>query len=208
MSDPAIIIKRYPNRKLYDTLAKKYVTLEAIEQLVRAGRDVRVVDNETGEDITNITLSNILLESQKKSVGLLPKFVFTDLIQRGGQKVVDVAKGVVGRVLSGSPELEARVRKTLDDLVAAGRIGREQAEAVAASLLRSLSERRDRMESAVSERLESTLHRLNLPTRQDLDRIRDAVRKLEGRIEGTTDSPRKKSRGAGARKKPSAGTES
>ena len=50
-------IKRYPNRKLYDTEAKRYVTLDSIALMIQHGRDVQVIDHETGEDLTNLTLS-------------------------------------------------------------------------------------------------------------------------------------------------------
>ena len=51
------LIKRYPNRKLYDTEAKQYVTLEQIAELIRSGKDVQVIDHESGEDLTALTLS-------------------------------------------------------------------------------------------------------------------------------------------------------
>ncbi len=200
--DETIVIKRYPNRKLYDTQAKKYITLEAIEQLIRAGKDVRVLDNETGDDITTLTLSNIILETQKKPGGLLPKFVFTELIQRGGQKMFDVAKGVVGRVFGASPDLERRIRGALDHLVEAGRLGRDQAESVLHAMIHTFSEGKERVESAVGDRFEGVLHRLNLPTSGDMDRIQGAIDRLESRVKEMDggrkvgkrkSSPRKKS---------------
>ncbi len=205
--DP-IIIKRYPNRKLYDTQAKKYVTLEAIEQLIRTGRDVRVLDNETGEDITTLTLSNIILETQKKPGGILPKFVFTDLIQRGGVKMFDYAKKVVGGVFGGSaPDLDALVRRTLDEAVRNGKLGRDQAEFVCSSLLRSLHDGREKVEAAFGGSLERVLHRMNLPTRSDLERIDGAIRDIESKLRSLDEPKRKRSRkpaGAGrARKKTS-----
>ena len=61
------IIKRYANRKLYDTGAKRYVTLEEIGGIVRSGEDVQVFDNDSGEDVTSATLAQVLHESEKKS---------------------------------------------------------------------------------------------------------------------------------------------
>ena len=66
------IIKRYQNRKLYDTNTKKYITLAEISVLIIKGEDIQVLDNESGEDITAITLSQIILEQEKKHSGLLP----------------------------------------------------------------------------------------------------------------------------------------
>ena len=69
----ARLIKRYANRKLYDTHDKRYVTLEQIAQLVRDGEDIKVIDNESTKDLTSVTLSQILVEQERKREGGLPK---------------------------------------------------------------------------------------------------------------------------------------
>ena len=52
-----LVIKRYPNRKLYDTEAKRYITLDGIAELIRQGAEVRVIDHTTDEDLTAVTLT-------------------------------------------------------------------------------------------------------------------------------------------------------
>ena len=66
------VIKRYPNRKLYDTTAKQYVSLEGIADLVRQGAEVQVVDHATGEDLTTLTLTQIIVEQERLQSGFLP----------------------------------------------------------------------------------------------------------------------------------------
>ena len=61
-----MIIKRYPNRKLYDTEAKQYITLEGIASVIRSGQEVQVIDHVTWEDLTALTLSQIILEQEKR----------------------------------------------------------------------------------------------------------------------------------------------
>jgi len=60
-------IKRYANRKLYDTRDSRYVTLDHIAAMVRAGDDVKVVDNTTRSDLTTATLAQIIFEEEKKA---------------------------------------------------------------------------------------------------------------------------------------------
>jgi len=60
-------IKRYANRKLYDTRDSRYVTLDHIAAMVRAGDDVRVVENTTRADLTTATLAQIIFEEEKKA---------------------------------------------------------------------------------------------------------------------------------------------
>ena len=61
------IIKRYQNRKLYDTHESSYVTLDEISKMIKAGEDLRVIDNKTKNDITASTLTQLLYESEKKA---------------------------------------------------------------------------------------------------------------------------------------------
>lgn len=60
------IIKRYANRKLYDTKSSQYVTLDQIAQMIRAGEEVRVLDNSTKDDLTSVTLAQIIFEEEKR----------------------------------------------------------------------------------------------------------------------------------------------
>lgn len=79
-----ILIKHYANRKLYNTSARQYITLDEIAALVRAGEEIQVTDNETGEDQTALTLAQILLEQEKKKRRGLPSLLLSQLIRAGG----------------------------------------------------------------------------------------------------------------------------
>lgn len=89
------VIKRYPNRKLYDTDAKRYVTLEHIAALIQANEDVLVIDHETGEDLTNLTLSQIIFEQEKRGSGLLSRSLLTNLIRTGGDTFDQVRRALI-----------------------------------------------------------------------------------------------------------------
>jgi polyhydroxyalkanoate synthesis repressor PhaR len=79
----AYVIKRYSNRKLYDTQESRYVTLEELEELIRAGREISVVDVSTGEDLTSVTLAQIILESERSRRAALPAGLLHQLIKHG-----------------------------------------------------------------------------------------------------------------------------
>jgi polyhydroxyalkanoate synthesis repressor PhaR len=80
-------IKRYANRKLYDAEEGCYVSLADVAELVRGGERVRVVDNETGEDLTQQTLTQIILEEGKEGGGLIPADVLHDVLRQGQSAV-------------------------------------------------------------------------------------------------------------------------
>jgi polyhydroxyalkanoate synthesis repressor PhaR len=107
------LIKRYPNRKLYDTEAKRYITLEGIATLIRQGEEVNVVDHATGEDLTALTLSQIIFEQEKKQSGFLPRSVLTGLIQAGGDTLSALRRALaspLGLLRQVDEEIERRVQ--------------------------------------------------------------------------------------------------
>jgi polyhydroxyalkanoate synthesis repressor PhaR len=79
----AYVIKRYSNRKLYDTQESRYVTLEEIEEMIRAGKEVSVVDAATGDDLTSVTLTQIILENERNHRSALPPGFLHQLIKYG-----------------------------------------------------------------------------------------------------------------------------
>jgi polyhydroxyalkanoate synthesis repressor PhaR len=79
----AYVIKRYSNRKLYDTQESRYVTLEELEELIRAGKEISVVDVSTGEDLTSVTLAQIILENERNHRAALPTAFLHQLIKHG-----------------------------------------------------------------------------------------------------------------------------
>jgi polyhydroxyalkanoate synthesis repressor PhaR len=78
-SEP-VLIKRYPNRRLYDTSAGKYVNLGDIASAVRSGAEVKVVDSKTGEDLTRVILTQIIVEDAKDQPIGLPLELLRQLI--------------------------------------------------------------------------------------------------------------------------------
>jgi polyhydroxyalkanoate synthesis repressor PhaR len=74
-------IRRYGNRKLYDPQTRRYVTLEGLARLVAEGHEIEVTDQKTGEDLTSLTLAQVLLEGVKQGASRIPRQVLTRLIR-------------------------------------------------------------------------------------------------------------------------------
>jgi polyhydroxyalkanoate synthesis repressor PhaR len=88
------LIKRYSNRKLYDTERSCYVTLEEIAVMVRDGEEVSIIDNRTGEDLTTVTLAQIVFEEEKRDRRMLPIQTLRMIIQTPGEFIQRLAKPV------------------------------------------------------------------------------------------------------------------
>jgi polyhydroxyalkanoate synthesis repressor PhaR len=79
-SDEAVVIKKYANRRLYDTQKSAYITLDDLGAMVRDGREFRVVDAKSDEDITHNVLTQIIMEAETKGSTLLPVNFLRQLI--------------------------------------------------------------------------------------------------------------------------------
>ncbi len=94
------VIKRYSNRKLYDTKDSRYVTLLQIAEMVRAGEDVQIIDNATKEDKTDVTLALIISEELKARPRGIPLTTLKALIRHRGEKLLSqLREGPIGRLI-------------------------------------------------------------------------------------------------------------
>ena len=107
------VIKRYTNRKLYDTVESRYVTLDEIAAMIKEGTEVRIVDNRTKEDLTSVTLAQIIFEEEKKK-NQMPLSVLREIIRHPGESISGfIQKEVSPRVASIREEAESRLDKLL-----------------------------------------------------------------------------------------------
>jgi polyhydroxyalkanoate synthesis repressor PhaR len=85
------LIKKYANRKLYDTRTSRYITLEGIAELVRDGHEIKVVDRDNGHDLTQVTLSQIVLSAEKRGPARLAG-AGADALHDRGQVLLDYVR--------------------------------------------------------------------------------------------------------------------
>ncbi len=130
--EKAKIIKRYQNRKLYDTDASCYVTLDEIAEMIQQGEEVTVVDNRNQKDITAATLTQIIFEKQKRSETPVPISTLRHIIQQGdGSFSAFLSKAADGNQLEVIQALESQVRELTSKLEVLERkagvtVGKEQ----------------------------------------------------------------------------------
>ena len=102
----AKVIKRYQNRKLYDTQQSCYVTLEDIAKMIRANEEVVVVDNKTKKDITSSTLTQIIFEAEKKAKNYISIETLREIIQTGTGSISSYLEKILNRPVSAAPKAE------------------------------------------------------------------------------------------------------
>jgi len=184
------LIKRYSNRKLYDASDRHQITLDGISQLVRGGEDVKVVDNDSGDDITTVILSEILLESERNSAGPFSKTILTSLVRAGtatfeqfrrtitGTGIVQLAEQEVERVINTWTELghmtEQEVLRTVEGVIERRRKGRGDVDQV------------------VEERIAEAIKRAEVPSRAEVERLAAQVHGLSVQVGNLVEELRRK----------------
>ena len=122
---PMVTIKRYSNRKLYDTEARRYVSLEDIGAMIREGKEVKVIDHSTNTDMTGLILIQVLFEEEKKIGGLLPQVIIKRLI-KGGSRSLDSLRNSLFAFLSPLDMVESEIGRRIEELLIKKEITEEE----------------------------------------------------------------------------------
>ncbi len=117
------LIKRYGggSRKLYDTEESRYISLDEVREWIRAGQELRVVDSQSGDDVTSQTLAQIIFEGEKRGISFLPVELFHDVIRRGEKALntgVEQLQTRVGSLMRSSVDRLPSVRAARGEMEA------------------------------------------------------------------------------------------
>lgn len=176
------VIKRYTNRKLYNTSSKQYITLDGIADLIRSGEEVQILDNTTGEDLTALTLTQIIFEQEKKQSGFLPRSVLTGLVQAGGDTL-----GSLRRTLASPLDLfihvDQEIKRRLEILVKRGKLNAEEAAELQRNLTEAAVEDSDSLPLPSDDEMARLLNKHNVPTRNELQELSSQLEALVEKLD-------------------------
>ena len=162
------LIKRYSNRKLYDTQEKRYVSLGDVASLIRAEEEVQILDHQSGEDLTAPTLARILQREQRN----LPLPFLRSLIRIGS----DTLRSFFD---------EAR----LEPFVSRGETALEEAQRLSEELAAYALRRHQDLEAATMIKVEGALERWQIPTRDDLQGLEERLEELSHKLDSLLATP-------------------
>lgn len=171
------IIKRYTNRKLYDTVESRYVTLDEIAEMVKQGVEVKIIDNRSKEDLTSVTLAQIVFEEEKKK-NQMPLSVLREIIRQPGERLNDfISTQVSPRVDAIKHEAAQRVSTLLGQ--------QPEGEVTPAALLQQSQKVFEAWQTRVDERVKLAVENVlgNLPALgRDLSVLVQRLEQLEQKV--------------------------
>ncbi len=189
----AILIKRYANRKLYNTDTSRYITLKGIAKLLDEGEEIRVVDNETGDDITQVALSQILVDNKRAKLDPSDTLL-SQILSRGGDALYGAIRKSVDEATEGLVDFQDRFRQLVGQADPSSR-GERGGRAFAWDGRSSPGSDTDGdpaqltpevLEELVRDAVTQAIDSLGLPRRRDLEtmnrnfeRVAKAVERLE-----------------------------
>ena len=176
------IIKRYKNRRLYDTQQKKTIKLEDIVQMVREDVEFKVIDNATKKDITFSTLGQVLsleMRDWKNSAKIIRELILT-----GGEATVDIFKKTFLAGLGLFDLTKEKAEKIVDDLVKRGELSKGDKAAAIKELLKGHDERMKKLREKIDERVEKVTSKIRGVKKQDLEELSQRIDQLAKAIEG------------------------
>jgi polyhydroxyalkanoate synthesis repressor PhaR len=181
----AITIKRYPNRKLYNTAAKQYITLEGVADLIRNGAEVQVVDHASGEDLTALTLTQIILEQEKKQSGLLTNSFLTGLIRASSDRLSAVQRSLMSPA-SFWHQIDEEIKSRIQALARQGELSEKEARTLIDKMIQQGARQVSRSTTLDESSLETYLRQRQVPTQEDVERLSVQIEELTAKIEEMT----------------------
>lgn len=157
------IIKRYANRKLYDTGESRYVTLDQLAQMIHDGEDLQIIDNTTKEDLTAVTMAQILVEQEKK--------------QRGQGALPNLREMITRRITEPVSSLRMSVEESVHRLLRSGEERAVETRELIQTWIDQNTLAFEELQRRVDERVKESLHALD-----PLGRTQDKLEELEARI--------------------------
>ena len=176
----ASLIKRYANRKLYNTDTSRYITLKGISALIEEGHEIRVIDNETGEDITSVALSQILVDTERSNTHVSDSLL-SQILGRGGDALYGALRRGVDDATEGLGEIQDRFRRIVGGSNHAHQKGRSQEER--RKLSNWIAYAAPDFDQMVQKAVERVFEVLDLPRRSDVDALNSNLERVATAVE-------------------------
>jgi len=178
------IIKKYSNRKLYDVKEKKYVNLSEISRLIREGAEVKVIDNETKEDITSLILARIIVEQEKSKKIMLPSILSPlKILKTGGENMFRLGRKMFLGGLGIVSLTKERANEIAQELIKKGELSQSESKEFVVDLLDKAEKEKDRLIEKIKPEIDKRLERMNFASKKYVDNLEKKIDDLGNKID-------------------------
>jgi polyhydroxyalkanoate synthesis repressor PhaR len=180
-------IKKYANRKLYDTTDKKYVSRAHLSELIREGEDIIIIDNETGEDLTASIVSSLIATTRGKAGGTVSSGILIQLFRKGGNVLTDYAKKYVSLWQRSFVMAEDEIDNMVKGLVKNKEISRSEGSRLKNEIIGYTTSIKAWISDIIDKRLKEVLSISNLATKNQVSELSARISILEKKLKNFED---------------------
>lgn len=176
-------IKKYANRRMYDSTDKKYVSMEDIAALVKDGQAVSIIDSTTGEDLTVAVLTQLLATETPDEGDLSPQGLIADLLRKGGETISGLAEKSNVFWRSALDTAEDEFDKLVDAFVKEREASKAEGRSFRAEVTGYAESLRNWINANVDARINEVLAKTHLATRDEIEALNDKVDLLTEQVD-------------------------
>lgn len=177
------LIKKYSNRKLYDTTEKKYVTMKNVSEMIKSGKDVSIIDNETSEDLTSSIVSSLMGKDLNDTDESLSSSLLIQLFRKGSGALTDYAKKYFSIWQNAFTLAEDELDSMLKSLVRNNEISKIEGSRLKQEIMGFTSSLKNWISEMVDKRISEVLSVMNLATRDQFANLTERISYLEKKLE-------------------------
>ncbi len=176
-------IKRYANRKLYDTKTKEYITLDKIAKLLKSGEEISVMDNETGKDITAATVSQILARTKKGQTDNGASNVMIQLLRKGPGTLVDYGKKYISLWDRALTMADEEIDRLVERLVKEKEITPSEGSKLKKDMVNRAEDMKKWIAEKIDQRVNEALDLMNLASKEKVSQLTGKIDTLTRKVQ-------------------------
>lgn len=176
-------IKKYANRKMYDTTDRRYISMTQLAELIKSGEEVMVVDNRTDEDLTAAIVSQLIGREKKGKDKIVSSKVLMQLLRKGGGTLTDYAKKYASLWQNALTMAEDEIDKVVNLLVKDKELSKSEGSRLKREILGYSDTLKKWVSDNVDRRVNEVFGMMNLATKDDMSHLAARLDRLERKIQ-------------------------
>ncbi len=176
-------IKKYANRKMYDTTGKRYISMTQLAELIKSGEEVMIVDNRTDEDLTTAIVSQLIGREKKGKDKIVSSKVLMQLLRKGGGTLTDYAKKYASLWQNAFTMAEDEIDRVVNLLVKDKELSKSEGSRLKREIIGYSDGLKKWVSDNVDRRINEVFSVMNLATKDELNGLASRIDRMERKIQ-------------------------
>ena len=176
------IIKKYANRKLYDTTGKRYLTMDHLAELIKSGEEVSIIDNETGDDLTSAIISQLLAREDTHTDKAVPSHVLMQMLRKGRGTLFGYGKKYISLWQNALTMSKDEIEKLVNSLVKEKEISESEGKTLKQEIVGFANNLKSWIIDNIDQRISDALNAVNLSSKAQINELKIRVDELSQKV--------------------------